>query len=132
MSNLTQARKLPKNAAADKPARKQSEFRRVIGLLGRFVSRQRAPFILAFIMLLIEVVSDLASKYTVPYLLDYLKGDKPEPLLALGLPYTLGSMGTVALLLGGFVILALINSSSDSASEIFLARGGRMMGYNLR
>jgi ABC-type multidrug transport system fused ATPase/permease subunit/thiamine kinase-like enzyme len=132
VSNHTQARKLPKNATADKPVRKQSEFRRVIGLLGRFVSRQRAPFILAFVMLLIEVLSDLGSKYTVPYLLDYLKGDKPEPLLALGLPYTLGLMGTVALLLGGFVILAMINSSSDSASEIFLARGGRMMGYNLR
>jgi ABC-type multidrug transport system fused ATPase/permease subunit len=132
VSNLTQAKKLTKTAAAKKPARKQSELRRVIGLLGRFVSRQRAPFILAFIMLLIEVLSDIGSKYTVPYLLDYLKGDKPEPLLALGIPYTLGLEGTVALLLGGFVILAMINSSSDSASEIFLARGGRTMGYNMR
>ncbi len=101
-------------------------------LLGRFVARQRAPFILAFVMLLIEVFSDLGSKYTVPYLLDYLGGHKPEPLIALGLPWTLGLVGTVTLLLAGFVVLAMINSSSDSAAEIYLARGGRQLGFNIR
>ncbi len=52
MSNLTQAQKLSKRAAAAKPARQESELRRVMRLLGRFVARQRAPFILAFVMLL--------------------------------------------------------------------------------
>ncbi|HEU5015824.1 MAG TPA: ATP-binding cassette domain-containing protein [Roseiflexaceae bacterium] len=132
MSNLAHAQRASGASAADQAPRKESELRRTLRLMSRFMTGQRMPFILAFVMLLIEVLSDLGTKYTVPYLLDYLKGGKPDPFTALGLPWALTLVGTVVFLLVGFIVLSMINSSADSAAEIYLARGGRQLGFNMR
>src|SRR5206468_779162 len=39
---------------------------------------------------------------------------------------------TVALITIGLIVLEMINSAADSLTEIFLAKGGRLMGLNLR
>ena len=132
MSNLAHAQRASGASIADQAPRKESEFRRTVRLMGRFLTGQRMAFILAFFMLVIEVLSDLGTKYTVPYLLDYLKGGKSDPFTALGLPWALTLVGTVVFLLIGYIVLAMINSSSDSAAEIYMARGGRQLGFNMR
>ena len=69
----------------------------------------------------------------IAYLIDYLQGSAPA-LRDLGWP-AFGSSErteTIALLIVGIILLAAVNSAADSLAEVCLARGGRVLGYNVR
>jgi ABC-type multidrug transport system fused ATPase/permease subunit len=107
--------------------------RRVFRLLVRFARGQRKAYVLAFGMLLFEAATAVFEPWPLAYLIDFLKGDKPA--LLTGRAHLLGAgprTATIAVLTGGIVALAAVNSYGDSMAEVYLARGGRKLGYNLR
>ncbi|HKE99748.1 MAG TPA: ABC transporter transmembrane domain-containing protein [Actinomycetes bacterium] len=118
-------------------ARKQAkgarfgDVRRVARLMLRYTSGQRRVFVLAAVMLLFEAATAVFEPLPLKYLIDFLdNGAVPSALGSLGAldsRYVLIGVLTVAM-----VALAAINSYGDSMAEIYLARGGRMLGYNVR
>ncbi len=72
MSNPARAQELPKPAAKEKPARPQSELRRAIRLLSRFLVGQRRQFIMALLMLIAEAWSATRVPLVLGFLIDYL------------------------------------------------------------
>ncbi|MFL5807863.1 MAG: ABC transporter ATP-binding protein, partial [Roseiflexaceae bacterium] len=132
MSNLVQAQKISQ-AVVEQAPRKESEFRRVVRLMSRFLVGQRKVFLLALIMLVAEAVTAIFAAYPLSYLIDFIKGDRPDLFQVLGLPaFVTPYIGTIAILTITVVLMAMINSAADSMAEIYLARGGRMLGFNLR
>lgn len=106
-------------------------------LFNRYLQGQRYLFGLALLMLVAEAATAVFESYPLAYLIDFLKGDRPDLLSALGIPLTLSGttatmVTTVALLTLAILLMAAINSLGDSLAEIYLAKGGRMLGYNLR
>ncbi|HEX9342803.1 MAG TPA: ABC transporter ATP-binding protein, partial [Actinomycetota bacterium] len=109
-----------------KDAKGQSgDARRVIRLIRRFLAGQRRVVRLALLMLVIESITAVAEPGPIAYLINFLKGGAHS-----------GQFGsrnmTVALVTGAIVVLAAVNSLCDSVAEINFARGGRMLGFNLR
>jgi ABC-type multidrug transport system fused ATPase/permease subunit len=113
-----------------------SEYRRAFGLLRRFHGGRRA-FVVGAVLLLIEALAAVVEPIPIAYLIDYLQGSAP----ALGEVWSgfgvldLGwseRTQTIALLVAGIILLAAVNSAADSLAEVCLARGGRVLGYNLR
>jgi hypothetical protein len=114
-------------------AAKPSDTRRILRLLNRFVVGQHRLFVLGFVLLLAEAVSAVLQAYPLAYLIDYLKGDRPDLAAVLGLPMIVSPLiTTIAILTIGIVLTAMINSLADSTAKILLAKGGRRLGYNLR
>ncbi|GIV96825.1 MAG: hypothetical protein KatS3mg057_1482 [Herpetosiphonaceae bacterium] len=131
MSEVTQAGRLPKTST-EKTSRR-GDLRRVVALLNRFMKGQRGVFLLALVMLISEAITAIAAKYPLAYLIDYLQGRKPDLLANLGPLADLSPrFVTIGALTGAMILLALSNSSADSFAEIFLSRGGRLLGYRLR
>jgi ABC-type multidrug transport system fused ATPase/permease subunit len=106
------------------------EFRRVLRLLVRF-SGGRKLYVLALVMLVFEAITTVFQPWPLAYLIDFLQGQKGS--LGIHVPFlsTVRSE-TVAILTGGLILLTMVNSLGDSLAEIFLARGGRVLGYNIR
>lgn len=105
----------------------------VVRVVSRFVADQQRLFGLALVMLVAEAATAVFEAYPLAYLIDYLKGDRPDLLTVLHLePVVSPLIGTIAILTTAIILTAAINSAADSLAEIFLARGGRMLGYNLR
>jgi ABC-type multidrug transport system fused ATPase/permease subunit/Ser/Thr protein kinase RdoA (MazF antagonist) len=111
------------------PRLHRSDARRALRLLGRFTEGQHRTFYLALVMLTIEAATAVFEWYPLSYLIDYLKGDR-GPIEALGVPAD--RTATVATLTIAVVAIAMVNSAADSLAEIFLARGGRTLGFRLR
>jgi ABC-type multidrug transport system fused ATPase/permease subunit/thiamine kinase-like enzyme len=144
MSELARAETLSK--AAPKPApRQQSEIGRAMRLFLRFTAGQRGNFLLAALMLILEALSAVAIPLVIAYLIDgyltprleQIKGVSTltplSPLQQLGLPtLTNADTDTVLVVTVAIVLLTIVNSATDSLAEIFLAKGGRMLGLNLR
>ena len=132
MSNV-KALPAPKAPAAERAPRMPGEFRRVMRILNRFLKGNRGVFLMAMVMLIAESATEIAAKYPLAYLIDYLSGQRPELLAGLGLtqPFSPRAI-TLAVLTCGIVGIALLNSMADSLSEIYLARGGRQLGFSLR
>jgi ABC-type multidrug transport system fused ATPase/permease subunit len=108
----------------------RGELRRVIGLLTRF-SGGRRLYLLALSMLVFEAVTAVFQPYPLAFLIDFLQGERGG--LSVDLPLLDSERSqTVAVLTVGLVLLTMINSLGDSLAEIYLARGGRDLGYNLR
>lgn len=105
----------------------------VLRLVNQFLQGQRWLFLMALVMLIAEAAMSIFESYPLAYLIDYLQGNRPDLVTYLNLPVS-GSplIITVALLTLSIVLMAMINSLGDSLAEIYLARGGRMLGYNLR
>jgi ABC-type multidrug transport system fused ATPase/permease subunit len=150
-----------RKAAADKPAPERGQLGRIVRLLTHFVADERRSFLIAFALLLAEAVTAVFEAYPLAYLVDFLKGDRPDLSTALGLA-GVGLAGggaplivtlavptggdtpqvvtlavaplifTIAVLSLAIVLLAMINSLADSLAEVYLAKGGRMLGFNLR
>src|SRR5262249_32305101 len=143
MSNLVRAERIPKPVAEQSPA-KQSEIVRVGRLMGRFMAGERRQFVLAGLMLIIETLAAVLIPLLIAYLITYLTARLAQlggkavlppltPLAYVGLPTVIDQdIDTVVLVTIGLVVLEMINSAADSMTEIFLARGGRLMGLNLR
>jgi ABC-type multidrug transport system fused ATPase/permease subunit len=134
-----------KTTAAEKSARSESEFRRAVRLLSRFLVGQRKQFIMAMLMLIAEAWSATRVPLVIGFLIDYLAqriaflkdstttANPLSPLQMIGAPTIFHpDIDTVALITIGVVLLTLFNSATDSLAEIYLANGGRLLGYNLR
>jgi ABC-type multidrug transport system fused ATPase/permease subunit len=123
----------PKQVADTKPSSRYSDLRYIVRLLSRFLIGERRLFLLAMVMLIAEAGTAVFEAYPLAYLIDYLKGDRPDLLTFLGWSVPVAPMTfTIAALTIGIIVMAMINSLGDSLAEIYLAKGGRMMGYNLR
>jgi ABC-type multidrug transport system fused ATPase/permease subunit len=110
--------------------REESELRRVYSLLVSF-SGGRRLYLLALVMLAFEAVTAIFQPYPLAYLIDFLQGERPP--LSLNLPFLSdGRTETVAILTGSLLLLTMVNSLADSLAEIFLARAGRVLGFNIR
>src|SRR6266511_2800716 len=144
VSNLVRAEKMPKAVAA-KPPRKESELRRAIRLLSRFLVGQRRQFVMALLLLIAEAWSATRVPLVLGFLIDYLTqriaflsnataARSPlSPLQMFGLNSLVNpDFDTILVVTIGVVLLTLLNSSTDSLAEIYLANGGRLLGYNLR
>ena len=108
----------------------RGELRRVIRLLIRF-SGGRRLYVLALMMLVFEAITAVFQPYPLAFLIDFLQGERSG--LSIDLPLLSGTRSqTVAVLTIGLILLTMINSLGDSLAEIYLARGGRDLGYNLR
>jgi len=144
VSNLVRAEKMPKAVAA-KPPRKESELRRAIRLLSRFLVGQRRQFVMALLLLIAEAWSATRIPLVLGFLIDYLTqriaflsnataARSPlSPLQMFGLNSLVNpDFDTILVVTIGVVLLTLLNSATDSLAEIYLANGGRLLGYNLR
>jgi ABC-type multidrug transport system fused ATPase/permease subunit len=119
------------------------EGRRAVQLLNRFAVGNRKWFLFSLAMLIIEAFTAVYALKPLAYLIDRLKGGKNanappllfEPFIDAfrAAPDQVPPLiPTVAVLTVGVIILAMINSLADSLAEIFLARGGRLLGLSLR
>ena len=109
-----------------------SDYRRGFALLRRFHGGRR-PFVVGAVLLLVESLAAVVEPIPIAYVIDYLQG-RAASLRDLGWPAFGWSerAETIALLIVGIVLLAAVNSAADSLAEVCLARGGRVLGYNLR
>jgi ABC-type multidrug transport system fused ATPase/permease subunit len=114
------------------PRVRLADYRRGVTLLRRFHGGKR-PFVLGALLLVVEALAAVVEPIPIAYLIDYLQGAAPA-LRDLGWPSLAWSerTETVGLLVLGIVLLAAVNSAADSLAEVCLARGGRVLGYNLR
>jgi ABC-type multidrug transport system fused ATPase/permease subunit len=108
--------------------------RRSIKLIGRFVGGQRNLFGLALLMLVLESLTSIGAKFPLAWLIDYLdKGTPPDLLITLGLGQLFAGQTMLLVFITIAVLLTAIgNSISDSMAEIYLARGGRQLGFSVR
>jgi ABC-type multidrug transport system fused ATPase/permease subunit len=110
--------------------RRGDEPRRVLKLLVRFAGGRKL-YVLALVMLIFEAITTVFQPYPLAYLIDFLQGERQA--LGIDLPFLSAPRSeTVAILTGGLILLTMVNSLGDSLAEIFLARGGRVLGYNIR
>ena len=107
----------------------RSDGRRVTPFLFRFSEGHRRWFVLTLLMLTFEAVASVFKAYPIGYLVDYLRGNRPD----LWFPWIDSpKFATTALLTSAIIVLAAVDSLGDSLAEIFLARGGRRLGYSVR
>lgn len=119
------------------------EGRKAVQLLNRFAEGNRKWFVFSVGMLIIEAFTAVYALKPLSYLFDFLSGDenanKPpllfEPFIdafRVSPDQVPPLVPTVAILTIGIIVLAMINSLADSLAEIYLARGGRLLGLSLR
>jgi ABC-type multidrug transport system fused ATPase/permease subunit len=107
----------------------RSELRRVVHLLVEFSRGRR--YVLALGMLVAEAITAVFQPYPIAYLVDFLKGDRGP--LKIALPWLSSARSeTIAALIIMVIVLTIVNSLADSMAEIYLARAGRVLGYNVR
>jgi ABC-type multidrug transport system fused ATPase/permease subunit len=109
-------------------------FRRLVGLIVRFSGKSRRNFLLAAIMLVFEQVASTAVGWVAPGLvLDHVGQRLAEMRQN---PATIGitpaDLQILAIVTVALIVLTMINSLCDSLAEIYLAQGGRRVGYNIR
>ena len=152
---MSDAKALPAaKAKSEKPAKPQSDLSRSVGLINRFIAGQRGVFGMAMLMLVLEALTSIWAKFPLTWLLDYLKGQGATPpngaqelgksiskafdwfpavAASISNFFTPLSQNQVLLFLSVMVLLlALANSASDSFSELYLVKGGRLLGFSLR
>src|SRR5436190_18986273 len=106
-----------------------SDDHRLTRFLFRFSEGHRHLFVLTLLMLAVEAVASVFKAYPIGYLVDYLRGNRPD----LWFPGIVSPrISTTALLTAAIIGLAALDSLGDSLAEIFVARGGRRLGYTMR
>jgi ABC-type multidrug transport system fused ATPase/permease subunit len=111
----------------------RGEARRVTRLLVSFASGQRRSFVMAVVMLAAEQATAILEPYPLAYAIDFLRGDRPALRIPGLSPSVLTvDISTILVLTLGILVLAMINGATDSMSEIYLAKGGRTLGFNIR
>src|SRR6266487_309339 len=118
--------------------------RPLVGFIARFSGNSRRIFLLAAMMLILEAVTATLTPQVIRYVIWYvtalfekIKGITDtlplSPLERLGINSGIDPVvETLALVMLGIVSLTMINSLCDSLAEIYLAQGGRKVGYNMR
>ena len=101
-----------------------SDDHRLTRFLFRFSEGHRHLFVLTLLMLAVEAVASVFKAYPIGYLVDYLRGNRPD----LWFPgIVTPRISTTALLTAAIIGLAALDSLGDSLAEIFVARGGRRL-----
>src|SRR5436190_24304575 len=95
-------------------------------MIAQFSGNSRRIFILSLIMLTIENIIGVSIPLLVPgHIVDYVQ----KNLKTVAIGRLVQELIWVTL---GLIILTMINSLCDSLAEIYLAQGGRKVGYNMR
>jgi ABC-type multidrug transport system fused ATPase/permease subunit len=117
---------------------------KMMRIIMRFIGDQRGQFLMAGLILAFEAATAVLVPLLFAYIINYLaarlaqidgKAIAPpqSPLGLLHLPPLFNpDIDTLLLVTIGIVLLTMVNSFADSVAEIYLARGGRKLGYNLR
>ena len=100
--------------------------RPLVGMITRFSGNSRRVFLLSVVMLILESVTSVLVPLLVP---GYIVNFAAENLAALEINSVLRTLIFVTL---DLIILTMLNSLCDSLSAIYLAQGGRKVGYNMR
>jgi len=100
--------------------------RPLVGMITRFSGNSRRIFILSLVMLILESATAVLIPLLVPGAVVNLAA---ESLAALDLNSVVTTLIFITL---GLIILTMLNSLCDSLSAIYLAQGGRKVGYNMR
>src|SRR5688572_31173016 len=120
-----------KSSGDQKGSSNRPNFGPLAGIIARFSGNSRRVFLLAATMLLLESGSATLIPQVIARAIKYVEsffGQGPEAL-TLGI----GSIfQTLILVIVGVIVLTMLNSLCDSLAEIYLAQGGRQVGYNLR
>ncbi|HXD08839.1 MAG TPA: ABC transporter transmembrane domain-containing protein, partial [Anaerolineales bacterium] len=126
---------MSKKSSDDQKASSNSlNFSRLVGMIIRFSGNSRRNFVLAAIMLVFEQVASTAVGWVAPGLvLDHV-GRRLAEMKANQAPIgiTFEDLRVLAFITIALVVLTMINSLCDSLAEIYLAQGGRRVGYNMR
>src|SRR5512138_1508224 len=125
---------MSKKSSDEKSGSNSATFSRLVGTIVRFSGKTRRNFFLAAIMLIFEQVAATAVGYVAPGLvLDHvgrrLVEIRQNPA-AIG--FTPADFQVLAFVTVALIVLTMINSLCDSLAEIYLAQGGRRVGYNMR
>jgi len=124
---------MPQERPAKVKPQRRDTLRYVFRLLKRFLVGQHRVFFLALVMLIAEAATSIFEAAPLAYLIDYLYGKLPDLLTYFGLPAIISPrIATVVGLTLALIFMAMLNSLGDSLAEIYLAKGGRALGYNLR
>jgi ATP-binding cassette, subfamily B, bacterial len=117
---------------------------RLPGLLARFSGDSRPKFALSAVMLVFDAGTATLIPLLVAYIIDYLSvrlaqiaGQPVElplsPLRLLGLHSLIDpDLETVAFVALGIILMTMLNRLGSSMAGVYLAQGGRKVGYNLR
>ncbi|HXQ35750.1 MAG TPA: ABC transporter ATP-binding protein [Anaerolineales bacterium] len=109
-------------------------FSRLVGMIIRFSGNSRRNFFLAAVMLVFEQVAATAVGWVAPGLvLDHVGRRLSEMRVnsaAIGI--TTEDVRVLAVITVALVVLTMLNSFCDSLAEIYLAQGGRKVGFNMR
>ena len=120
-----------KSSDDQKGSSSRPNFGPLVGIITRFSGNSRRIFLLAAIMLLLEAGSATLIPQVIARAIKNVEsffGRGPEAL-ALGV----GSiLQTLIFVMVGVIGLTMLNSLCDSLAEIYLAQGGRQVGYNIR
>ena len=100
--------------------------RPLVGMITRFSGNSRRIFILSLVMLMLESVTAVLIPLLVPGQVVNLAA---ESLTGLEINSVVRTLIVITL---GLIVLTMLNSLCDSLSAIYLAQGGRKVGYNMR
>ncbi|KAB7746394.1 ATP-binding cassette domain-containing protein [Nostocoides sp. F2B08] len=122
----------PTATSSRTPKRHRSDIVRAFHLL-RTHRGGTAPYVLTFIMLCFEALTAVLEPVPIAYTVDFVSGEA-QSLRDLGFPAFMANeqWETIVLLGLGIIAIAAINKGSDSLAEVFIARAGRELGYNIR
>jgi ATP-binding cassette, subfamily B, bacterial len=115
-----------KKASSNRP-----NFRPLAAIITRFSGNSRRVFLLAAIMLVLEAGSATLIPWVMASAIKFIEtffGQGAEALAA-GISSILQILVLVVV---GIIGLTMLNSLCDSLAEIYLAQGGRQVGYNMR
>ena len=132
---------MSKSSDEKKVSSNRLNFRRLVGFIARFSGNTKRNFLLAALMLIFEAATAVGITRLAGVLITDLArrlqtGDSAPSsfnfLGRLGITSIDPIWQTVAVVTLGVIVMTMINSLGDSLAEIYLAQGGRKVGYNMR
>jgi ATP-binding cassette, subfamily B, bacterial len=135
---------MSESSGAQKETSSRLNIYRLAFIIARFSENARRNLVLSAIMLVFEAGTAILIPLLIANLIDYLTlrlsqiGGAPValPVSPLGLlgfhSFMDPDLETVTFVTLGIVIMTMINRLGNSMAEIYLARGGRRVGFNLR
>ena len=109
-------------------------FKRLVGMIIRFSGKSKRNFFFAAVMLVFEQLASTAVGWVAPGLiLDHVGrrlAEMRQNPAAIG--FTAQDFQVLVFITVALIVLTMINSLCDSLAEIYLAQGGRRVGYNMR
>jgi ABC-type multidrug transport system fused ATPase/permease subunit len=132
---------MSKSSDDKKASSNRLNFSRLVGFIARFSGNTKRNFLLAALMLIFEAATAVGITRLAGVLITDLArrlqtgGSAPSSfnfLGRLGITSIDPIWQTVAVVTLGVIVMTMINSLGDSLAEIYLAQGGRKVGYNMR